>query len=65
MSPLYGLLAQAATDPAGLNVGGLIIMIVSVGLVLGLNVFCMLRILVERNRDETAGRTGAVDEQTR
>ena len=46
MNVLAISLAQAATQPdVTLSVAGAAIMIVSVGLVLGLNVFCMLRIL--------------------
>ena len=41
------ILAQAAEDPESLSTGGAVIMILSVSLVLGLNIFCFWRILRE------------------
>jgi hypothetical protein len=39
------LIAQAATEPAGLNKWGWTIMLVSVGSVISLTVYCMARVL--------------------
>jgi len=46
-------LAQATEEAVGLTAAGTAIMAVSVLLVLGLNVFCMFRILVERRPAES------------
>ncbi len=45
-------LAQATEGVVGLTTAGTVIMTVSVSLVLGLNVFCMSRILFERRPAE-------------
>ena len=48
-------LAQANGGDVRLTVAGAIIMVLCVGLVLGLNVFCMFRILGGESSDEHDG----------
>ncbi len=49
------LLAQAVEPPVHLERGGLVIMSLSIGLVLVLNIFCMCRILLDRPTGEQGG----------
>ena len=52
MSVLATVLAQTAGAEDALTVGGAVIMTLSVALVVGLNVFCMSRILREQKPSE-------------
>lgn len=52
MSVLAGLLAERAAAPVGLSLTGGLIMALSVALVLGLNIFCLGRILREKKPAE-------------
>ncbi|MCH8966332.1 MAG: hypothetical protein IID43_01515 [Planctomycetes bacterium] len=46
------LLGQTANDQPGLTIGGMIIMVCSIGLVLALSGFCMVKILGEQKPTE-------------
>ena len=46
------LLGQTSNDQPGLTVGGMIIMVCSIGLVLALSGFCMVKILGEQKPTE-------------
>ena len=52
MNGIVGLLASVATDDVQLTVGGTVIMIISVGVVLGLMTFCMHRILSDKEPEK-------------
>jgi hypothetical protein len=52
MNALTALIAQSGSDEVTLTVGGAAIMTLSVALVVGLNVFCMSRILREQKPSE-------------
>jgi len=52
MSVVAALMAEAQAEQVALTVGGAIIMTLSIALVLGLNVFCMARILRETKPGE-------------
>lgn len=55
MSPLF-LLASATEEGSGLTPAGIVMMVLSVGFVLGLNIFCLSRVLRssgQRNTDST------------
>jgi Na+-transporting NADH:ubiquinone oxidoreductase subunit NqrD len=52
MNTLAAVVAQAGADEVTLTVGGAVIMTLSVALVVGLNVFCMSRILREQKPSE-------------
>ena len=52
MNELLLILAQAEAEPVGLTIGGGIIMTLSVLLVMGLLIFCMIRVLRESHSED-------------
>lgn len=52
MNEWLAIFGQTTTETEGLTIGGIVVMVVSIGLVLGLMLFCIARILGQKSPSE-------------